>query len=54
MGRMCAYSGKTVKWEFALNESELDLTPRTIKEGGYRLGAAPEVPPPAKGNEALV
>lgn len=54
MGRMSAYSGKTVKWDFALNESELDLTPKTIREGGYRLGAAPAVPAPAKGNEELI
>lgn len=54
MGRMSAYSGKTVKWDFALNESELDLTPKSIREGGYRLGPAPSVPPPAKGNDALI
>lgn len=54
MGRMSAYSGKTVTWEFALKESELDLTPKEIKQAGYKLGPAPAVPPPAKGNEELV
>jgi myo-inositol 2-dehydrogenase/D-chiro-inositol 1-dehydrogenase len=54
MGRMSAYTGKTVKWEFALKESELDLTPKEIKAGGYKLGPAPVVPAPAKGNEELI
>ncbi len=54
MARMSAYSGKTVKWEFALKESELDLTPKEIKEGGYKLGPAPTVPPPARGNGELI
>ena len=53
MGRMSAYSGKTVKWEFALKESELDLTPKEIKTGGYKLGPAPAMPSPARGNEEL-
>ena len=53
MGRMSAYTGKTVKWQFALEESELDLTPASLREGGYRLGPAPVVPPPARGNEPL-
>jgi hypothetical protein len=51
---MSAYSGKTVKWEFALKESELDLTPKEIKAGGYKLGPAPTVPSPVKGNEELI
>jgi predicted dehydrogenase len=54
MGRMSAYSGQPVSWEFALRESQLDLTPREIKQGGYRLGPAPQVPPPAPGNAELV
>jgi len=54
MGRMSAYSGRTVHWDFALNESELDLTPASIREGGYRLGPAPRMPAPARGNEELV
>jgi len=54
MGRMSAYTGKTVKWDFALNESELDLTPKEVREAGYRLGTAPPVPPPASGVAALI
>ncbi len=54
MGRMSAYSGKTVKWDFALKESELDLTPKEIQAGGYLLGPAPAVPAPPKGNDALI
>jgi len=54
IGRMSAYSGQPVRWDFAMKESQLDLTPKEIKEGGYKLGPAPSVPPPAKGNEELV
>jgi predicted dehydrogenase len=54
LGRMSAYTGRTVKWDFALRESELDLTPKEIQEGGYALGPAPKVPPPARGNEELI
>lgn len=54
MGRMAAYTGQAVSWEFVLRESELDLTPPEIKEGGYKLGPAPRVPPPASGREELV
>ncbi len=54
MGRMAAYSGQAVTWDFVLKESELDLTPAEIKTGGYRLGSALKVPPPASGREPLV
>jgi predicted dehydrogenase len=54
MGRMSAYSGQPVTWDFALNESQLDLTPAEIKANGYRLGPAPKVPPAPLGNEELV
>jgi myo-inositol 2-dehydrogenase / D-chiro-inositol 1-dehydrogenase len=54
MGRMSAYSGRTVHWHFALDESELDLTPPMIRRAGYRLGDAPTMPPPARGNEELI
>jgi predicted dehydrogenase len=53
MGRMSAYTGQPVSWEFALKESTLDLTPTEFKNGDYRLGPAPKTPPPAKGNEEL-
>jgi hypothetical protein len=54
MARMSAYSGQPVRWDFAMKESQLDLTPKEIKAGGYKLGPAPTVPPPARGNEELV
>lgn len=54
MGRMAAYSGQAVSWEFALQESQLDLTPKEIRSGGYQLGPAPTVPPPASGRDELV
>jgi hypothetical protein len=54
MGRMSAYSGKTVGWEFAREKSELDLTPKEIKEGGGKPGSVPIIPSPAKGNEELI
>lgn len=53
MGRMSAYSGQAVSWDFAMNESKLDLTPPEIRSGGYRLGPAPKIPPPAPGNAEL-
>lgn len=37
MGRMAAYTGKEVTWDFAMNESQLDLTPSK-----YEWGPAPE------------
>ncbi len=54
MARMSAYSGQPVRWDFAMKESQLDLTPKEIKAGGYQLDSAPTVPPPARGNEELV
>lgn len=53
MGRMSAYSGQAVSWDFAMNESQLDLTPPEIKAHGYKLGPAPKMPPPAAGNAEL-
>jgi predicted dehydrogenase len=53
MARMSAYSGQPVSWDFALNESELDLTPPEVKAHGFKLGPAPTVPPPAPGNAEL-
>ena len=54
MGRMSAYTGQAVSWEFALNESELDLTPAEFRDG-YKLGLAPEVTvPPGNGQMKLI
>jgi hypothetical protein len=52
MGRMSAYTGKAVRWEWVLRDSELDLTPKEFKDG-YKLGPAPRFAP-ARGNEELV
>jgi hypothetical protein len=41
MGRMSAYTGQPVSWKFALEESELDLTPGMFKKGEFKLGPAP-------------
>ncbi|MBA7625147.1 hypothetical protein ES703_32571 [subsurface metagenome] len=37
MGRMSAYSGRELKWDWAMNASKLDLTPPK-----YEFGDAPE------------
>jgi predicted dehydrogenase len=53
MGRMSAYVGRSVTWEFALNQSELDLTPVMFRKG-YQLGPAPIVTvPPGYGQELV-
>jgi hypothetical protein len=39
MGRMSAYSGKVVEWDWAMNESTLDLSP-----GKMEFGDMPEMP----------
>lgn len=54
IGRMSAYSGQPVRYEWALNDSELDLTPDEVKHRGYALGLAPKVPPPSPGNGDLI
>ena len=33
MGRMSAYTGKEVTWDFAMNKSTLDITPKTFEMG---------------------
>lgn len=43
MGRMSAYTGQPVSWKFALEESQLDLTPKMFQNGEFKLGAAPTV-----------
>jgi len=37
MGRMSAYTGKKVTWDFALNQSKLDTMPKDINK---------DMPPP--------
>ncbi|MCU0914274.1 MAG: Gfo/Idh/MocA family oxidoreductase [Planctomycetes bacterium] len=41
MGRMSAYTGRAMKWDWALNASKLDLTPPKLEMGDL------PVPPPA-------
>jgi predicted dehydrogenase len=52
MGRMSAYTGKAVRWEWVIRESELDMTPVEFADG-YKLGAVPRYPVP-RGNDELV
>jgi myo-inositol 2-dehydrogenase / D-chiro-inositol 1-dehydrogenase len=52
MGRMSAYTGQAVKWEWVIRESELDLTPAEVR-GGYAFGPAPR-PPVPRGNDELI
>lgn len=49
MGRMCAYTGRELKWDWVMKASKLDLTPPK-----YEFGAAPEVTIPVPGKTALV
>jgi hypothetical protein len=39
LGRMSAYTGRALKWDWALNASKLDLTP-----GEMEFGDLPEMP----------
>jgi hypothetical protein len=45
MGRMSAYTGRALKWDWALKASKLDLRP-----AGYEMGdlAMPKVAMPGK------
>ncbi|MHC4798989.1 MAG: Gfo/Idh/MocA family protein [Planctomycetota bacterium] len=49
MGRMSAYTGKEVTWDFAMNESKLDLSPPK-----YELGDLPVAPVAIPGKTKLV
>ena len=49
MGRMSAYTGQPVSWDFAMNESKLDLTPKA-----YKLGDTPIHPVPMPGKTELI
>ena len=50
LGRMAAYTGKKVTWDFAVNESKLDMFPEELN-----LDAAVEIPSFAvPGKEPLV
>ena len=45
MGRMSAYTGKEVTWDFVMNESALDLTPPSYEWGDAPM---PEVAVPGR------
>lgn len=54
IGRMSAYTGQPVRWDWALNQSELDLTPEMFRAGGLKLGPAPTVKVAMPGQTELV
>lgn len=49
MGRMSAYTGQEVAWDWALNESQLDLTPPA-----WKMGPLPVPPVAVPGIDGLV
>ena len=49
MGRMSAYTGRALKWDWAMNASKLDLTPPK-----YELGDLPVAPVPVPGKTPLI
>jgi predicted dehydrogenase len=49
MGRMSAYTGRALKWDWAMNASKLDLTPPS-----YEFGALPMPPVAIPGKTPLV
>ena len=49
IGRMSAYTGRAVEWDWALKESQLDLSPPR-----YEFGELPVRPVPIPGSTPLV
>jgi len=49
IGRMSAYTGRALKWDWAMNASKLDLTPPK-----YEFGDLPVAPVPVPGKTQLV
>ncbi|MEN6577345.1 MAG: Gfo/Idh/MocA family oxidoreductase [Phycisphaerales bacterium] len=49
MGRMSAYTGRALKWDWAMNASKLDLTPPA-----YELGVLPTPPVAIPGKTQLI
>ena len=49
LGRMSAYTGRALKWDWALNASKLDLTP-----GEMEFGDLPDMPVPMPGITPLI
>jgi len=49
LGRMSAYTGRAIKWDWAMNASKQDLTPPA-----YELGPLPVGPVPIPGKTSLI
>jgi predicted dehydrogenase len=49
IGRMSAYTGRAISWDWAMNSSQLDLTPKT-----YELGPNPVDPVAVPGQTPLI
>ena len=49
LGRMAAYTGRSISWDWAMNASELDLTP-----ANWKFGDLPMDPPAVPGRTPLV
>jgi predicted dehydrogenase len=49
LGRMSAYTGRALKWDWAMNASKLDLTP-----GEMKFGDLPDMPVPMPGVTELI
>jgi predicted dehydrogenase len=49
LGRMSAYTGRALKWDWAMNASKLDLTP-----GEMEFGDLPDMPVPMPGITELI
>jgi len=49
MGRISAYTGNALKWDWAMNASKLDLTPPK-----YEFGPLPDAPPAVPGQTQLI
>jgi predicted dehydrogenase len=49
LGRMSAYTGRALKWDWAMNASKLDLTP-----GEMEFGDLPDMPVPMPGVTQLI
>ncbi len=49
LGRMSAYTGRALKWDWAMNASKLDLTP-----GAMEFGDLPDMPVPMPGVTQLI
>ena len=49
LGRMSAYTGRAIKWDWAMKASKLDLSPQKLE-----LGDLPVAPVAAPGKTQLI